>query len=185
MQALLARLLDGHDLTRDEAREAMNTIMRGEATPAQIGGFLVALRLKGETADEIAGCAEAMRAHVLAHRLRAAGDLVRRLALEPERHEEGADLRGRRRAAHDLAHHLATARPLEALAVEQVGERLLDHDRSRKLRPSCGPSGVRTLSGWNWTPSIGSARWRTPITSPSGVRAVTSRSSGTRIAASE
>ena len=42
--------------------------MRGEATPAQIGGFLVALRLKGETADEIAGCAEAMRGHVLAVR---------------------------------------------------------------------------------------------------------------------
>jgi anthranilate phosphoribosyltransferase len=68
MQATLARLLDGHDLTRDEAREAMNTIMSGDATPAQIGGFLVALRLKGETADEIAGCAEAMRAHVLAVR---------------------------------------------------------------------------------------------------------------------
>jgi anthranilate phosphoribosyltransferase len=66
MQATLAKLLDGHDLTRDEAREAMNTIMSGEATPAQIGGFLVALRLKGETAEEIAGCAEAMRAHVLA-----------------------------------------------------------------------------------------------------------------------
>jgi anthranilate phosphoribosyltransferase len=66
MQAAIARLLDGHDLTRDEAREAMNTIMNGEATPAQIGGFLVALRLKGETAEEIAGCAEAMRAHVLA-----------------------------------------------------------------------------------------------------------------------
>jgi anthranilate phosphoribosyltransferase len=66
MQSTLAQLLDGHDLTRDEAREAMNTIMSGEATPAQIGGFLVALRLKGETADEIAGCAEAMREHVLA-----------------------------------------------------------------------------------------------------------------------
>jgi anthranilate phosphoribosyltransferase len=65
MQTTLAKLLDGHDLSRDEAREAMNTIMSGEATPAQIGGFLVALRLKGETADEIAGCAEAMRAHVL------------------------------------------------------------------------------------------------------------------------
>jgi anthranilate phosphoribosyltransferase len=65
MQTTLARLLDGHDLTRDEAREAMNTIMSGEATPAQIGGFLVALRLKGETADEIAGCAEAMRTHAL------------------------------------------------------------------------------------------------------------------------
>jgi anthranilate phosphoribosyltransferase len=70
MQATLARLLDGHDLTREEAREAMNTIMSGQATPAQIGGFLVALRLKGETADEIAGCAEAMRAHVLAVRPR-------------------------------------------------------------------------------------------------------------------
>src|SRR6059058_4380146 len=52
-------------LSRDEAREVMDTIMSGEATPAQIGGFLVALRLKGETAEEIAGCAEAMRAHVL------------------------------------------------------------------------------------------------------------------------
>ena len=66
IQAALAQLLEGHDLARDEAREAMNGIMRGEATPAQIGGFLVALRLKGETADEIAGCAEAMRSHVLA-----------------------------------------------------------------------------------------------------------------------
>jgi anthranilate phosphoribosyltransferase len=65
MQSVLGLLLDGHDLTREDARGAMDTIMSGEATPAQIGGFLVALRLKGETADEIAGCAEAMRAHVL------------------------------------------------------------------------------------------------------------------------
>jgi anthranilate phosphoribosyltransferase len=65
IQAALARLLDGRDLTQEEARGVMNTIMAGEATPAQIGGFLVALRLKGETAEEIAGCAEAMREHVL------------------------------------------------------------------------------------------------------------------------
>jgi anthranilate phosphoribosyltransferase len=61
----LQRLLDGHDLSREAAREVMGEIMRGEATQAQIGGFLVALRAKGETADEIAGCAEAMREHVL------------------------------------------------------------------------------------------------------------------------
>ena len=65
IQDALARLLDGRDLTRDESRTVMNTIMSGEATPAQIGGLLVALRLKGETADEIAGCAEAMREHAL------------------------------------------------------------------------------------------------------------------------
>jgi anthranilate phosphoribosyltransferase len=61
----ITRLLEGHDLTRSEAREVMGVIMAGEATQAQIGGFLVALRFKGETADEIAGCAEAMREHVL------------------------------------------------------------------------------------------------------------------------
>jgi anthranilate phosphoribosyltransferase len=48
----------------------MDEIMRGEATPAQIGGFLIALRAKGETPDEITGCAEAMRDHVLAVRPR-------------------------------------------------------------------------------------------------------------------
>ncbi len=65
IQGTISRLLDGHDLTRAEASEAMSEIMRGEATQAQIAGFLVALRAKGETADEIAGCAEAMREHVL------------------------------------------------------------------------------------------------------------------------
>ena len=65
IQQIVARLIDGHDLSRAEARDTMNEIMSGEATPAQIAGFLVALRSKGETADEIAGCAEAMREHVL------------------------------------------------------------------------------------------------------------------------
>jgi anthranilate phosphoribosyltransferase len=68
IQEALARLLDGRDLSRENARTVMEEVMRGEATPAQIGGFLVALRLKGETAAEIAGCAEALRAHVLAVR---------------------------------------------------------------------------------------------------------------------
>jgi anthranilate phosphoribosyltransferase len=65
IQQALDQLLNGRDLSREESRLVMSTIMAGEATPAQIGGFLVALRLKGETADEIAGAAEAMRAHVI------------------------------------------------------------------------------------------------------------------------
>jgi anthranilate phosphoribosyltransferase len=68
IQAAISKLLDGTQLARAEARAVMDEIMRGEATPAQIGGFLVALRSKGETADEITGCAEAMRDHVLAVR---------------------------------------------------------------------------------------------------------------------
>jgi anthranilate phosphoribosyltransferase len=68
IQQAIARVLDGHNLTRAEARDVMGSIMSGEATPAQISGFLVALRAKGETANEIAGCAEAMREHVLAVR---------------------------------------------------------------------------------------------------------------------
>jgi anthranilate phosphoribosyltransferase len=68
LSATLARLLDRQDLSRSEARDAMDVIMRGEASPSQIAGFLVALRMKGETAQEIAGCAEAMRAHVVAVR---------------------------------------------------------------------------------------------------------------------
>jgi anthranilate phosphoribosyltransferase len=65
IQSAIQTLLDGNDLARDEARSVMDEIMGGEATPAQISGFLVGLRAKGETADEIAGCAEAMRAHVV------------------------------------------------------------------------------------------------------------------------
>jgi anthranilate phosphoribosyltransferase len=61
IQDALTVLLDGRDLDRAQARAVMDEIMTGEATPAQIGGFLVALRLKGETPDEIAGFAEAIR----------------------------------------------------------------------------------------------------------------------------
>jgi anthranilate phosphoribosyltransferase len=65
IQQTIQTLLDGLDLGREGAREVMGEIMRGEATPAQIGAFLVAFRAKGESADEIAGCAEAMREHVV------------------------------------------------------------------------------------------------------------------------
>ncbi len=66
IQEALAQLLDGRSLDRAHARAVMGAIMTGQATPAQIGGFLIALRLKGETPDEIAGFAEAIRGHVLA-----------------------------------------------------------------------------------------------------------------------
>ena len=61
IQDAVAKLIDGQDLSRDETVAVMNQIMSGEATDAQIGGFLVSLRLKGETVDEVSGAAEVMR----------------------------------------------------------------------------------------------------------------------------
>jgi anthranilate phosphoribosyltransferase len=62
IQQALPRLLDGQSLSRGEMAEVMSQIADGDATPAQVGAFLAALRVKGETVDEIAGAAQVMRA---------------------------------------------------------------------------------------------------------------------------
>jgi len=62
IQARLAQLGEGRDLARAESRALFESIMTGAATDAQIGGILMALKVKGETVDEIAGAVEAMRA---------------------------------------------------------------------------------------------------------------------------
>ena len=65
MKKILEQLLNQHNLTRDEAYNIMLSIMSGEYDDAQIAGFLMALRAKGETVDEIAGFAQAMREKML------------------------------------------------------------------------------------------------------------------------
>ncbi len=57
----IAKLVDGEQLTRQDAHDTLKAVMSGEATPAQIGAFITALRIRGETPEVIAGCAEAMR----------------------------------------------------------------------------------------------------------------------------
>ncbi|MCF6338151.1 MAG: anthranilate phosphoribosyltransferase [Gammaproteobacteria bacterium] len=61
MPTAIRAVTERRDLTRNEMQSVMNTIMTGEATPAQIGGFLVGLRMKGETIDEITAAAQVMR----------------------------------------------------------------------------------------------------------------------------
>ncbi len=64
IQQAIAKLMERQDLSREDVVAVMNEIADGGATPAQVGAFLAALRLKGETVDEITGAAEVMRARV-------------------------------------------------------------------------------------------------------------------------
>ncbi|MDA2917619.1 anthranilate phosphoribosyltransferase, partial [Nitrospinae bacterium AH_259_B05_G02_I21] len=61
IQKAIAKVTEGKDLEEREAFEAMGAIMDGGATPAQIGAFLTALKMKGESVPEITGCARAMK----------------------------------------------------------------------------------------------------------------------------
>jgi anthranilate phosphoribosyltransferase len=65
LKTLLARVADGNRLAEAEAAEAFDIMMSGNATPAQMGAFLMALRVRGETVDEIAAAAATMRAKAL------------------------------------------------------------------------------------------------------------------------
>ena len=65
LKPFIAKTINKTDLTADEAEEAMNIIMTGQATPAQIGAYLVSLRMKGETIPEITGSVRAMRANAV------------------------------------------------------------------------------------------------------------------------
>ncbi len=65
MKALLAIAASGRPLSIEEAETAFHIMMSGDATPAQMGGFLMALRVRGETVDEITGAARTMRAKML------------------------------------------------------------------------------------------------------------------------
>jgi anthranilate phosphoribosyltransferase len=65
MKEMIAEVINGRDLDQRQAEAAMDQIMNGEATPAQIGSYLTALRMKGETVQEIVGSARSMRSHVV------------------------------------------------------------------------------------------------------------------------
>jgi anthranilate phosphoribosyltransferase len=65
LRAIIGKVATGATLTRDEAAVAFDRMMSGEATPSQMGGMLMALRVRGETVDEITGAVSAMRAKML------------------------------------------------------------------------------------------------------------------------
>jgi len=70
IQTAIASIVEGKSLTREQASAVMEQVLRGDATPAQIAAFAIGLRMKGESPDEIAGMAEAMRRRGAAIRTR-------------------------------------------------------------------------------------------------------------------
>src|ERR1700750_1012951 len=74
MKGLIAKAATGATLSREEAARGFDTMMSGEATPSQMGGLLMALRVRGETVDEIPGAVTAMRDKML--RVRAPADAI-------------------------------------------------------------------------------------------------------------
>lgn len=74
LKAIIGKVATGAALTREEAAAAFDRVMSGEATPSQMGGLLMALRVRGETVDEITGAVSAMRAKML--RVKAPADAV-------------------------------------------------------------------------------------------------------------
>src|SRR5260221_5551345 len=65
LRAIIAKVATGATLSREESSAAFDSMMSGEATPSQMGGLLMALRVRGETVDEITGAVSAMRSKML------------------------------------------------------------------------------------------------------------------------
>src|SRR6187549_745039 len=65
LKSIIGKVATGATLTREEAASAFDSMMSGEATPSQMGGLLMALRVRGETVEEITGAVSAMRAKML------------------------------------------------------------------------------------------------------------------------
>lgn len=132
LQPYIAKLLQRQDLTAAEAEEAMQIIMTGQATPAQIGGYLVALRMKGETVEEIVGSARAMRAQ--ASRVQVALD-------------DGQPLIDTAGTGGDGAHtfNISTA---AAFVIAGAGRKVAKHG-NRAASSKCGSADVLSALGLN------------------------------------
>jgi anthranilate phosphoribosyltransferase len=117
----------GHDLAHAEMVACMRVIMRGDATPAQIGGFLIALRLKGETVEEISAAASVMR------------EFAERVVVDPEHLLDTAGTGGDGAGTFNIS---TTA----AIVAAAAGARVAKHG-NRSASGACGSADVLEAAG--------------------------------------
>ncbi|PWH15247.1 MAG: anthranilate phosphoribosyltransferase [Anaerolineae bacterium] len=131
LQPYIAKAIHLQNLTAEEAEQAMTIIMKGEATPAQIGAYLVALRMKGETVEEITGSVRAMRA----------------ASLKVPRTDRSTPLYDVVGTGGDGAHtfNISTA---AAFVVAGTGRRVAKHG-NRAASSQCGSADVLSALGVN------------------------------------
>jgi anthranilate phosphoribosyltransferase len=131
LKPYIAKVMQRQNLTAVEAEEAMTIIMTGQATQAQIGGYLVALRMKGETIDEIVGSARAMRAQ----------------ASRVEPHINGDPLLDIVGTGGDGAHtfNISTT---AAFVIAGTGRKVAKHG-NRAASSQCGSADVLSVLGLN------------------------------------
>lgn len=131
LKPFIAKAINRTDLTAEEAQEAMNIIMTGQATPAQIGAYLVALRMKGETIPEITGSVRAMRDNAVKVNLKQNGEPVYDIV------GTGGD------GAHTF--NISTA---AAFIVAGTGRKVAKHG-NRAASSQCGSADVLSALGVN------------------------------------
>lgn len=131
LKPYIQKVINCQNLSTGEAEAAMGIIMDGQATDAQIGGYLVALRMKGETVDEITGCARAMRAHADSVPLHINGDALLDTA------GTGGD------GAHTF--NISTA---AAFVIAGAGRKVAKHG-NRAVSSQCGSADVLAELGVN------------------------------------
>jgi anthranilate phosphoribosyltransferase len=131
LKPYIGKVINSQNLNVEEAEAAMGIIMEGQATDAQIGGYLVALRMKGETVDEITGCAKAMRNHAACVPLHINGDALLDTA------GTGGD------GAHTF--NISTA---AAFIIAGAGRKVAKHG-NRAISSQCGSADVLAELGVN------------------------------------
>jgi len=130
LKPYISKLIAFEDLSAGEAQTAMDIIMTGQATPAQIGAYLMGLRMKGETVDEIVGSARSMRAHASLVPVHVDGDLLDVVGT-------GGD------GSHSF--NISTA---AALVTAGAGRKVAKHG-NRAASSSCGSADVLAALGVN------------------------------------